>query len=571
MKKIGTKINCVLFLVLVICVAGMLLVDMRIGSMGKLTEHISSQYLDSIQEIDAISINVANLKSYMMEYMLVEKNARNTTKSSITTTQGAILTSFENLKKDSVSDRATKAITDLETQYNTYLKKYNEVLEGIDKGSITTIADANKQLSPLYTDLSTRVHSVEVQNTVNTIRAQNELKEDTLASRITFIIVCVLVIGAVILGVLVTSLTIVKPTKLATKEMKEVISDIENGRGDLTKRITQKTQDEVGQLVACINKFIIVLQNIIAEFSGDSGEMKDSVGIVFGQVSTAEGNIMDVSAAMQEMSASMTEMAETANTMNEEADTISERMGRINSQAKDGSQLAQQIKVKAIELRNDGIKSKEDTSKMAEEIREKVAQSLEKSRDVEKINTLTGDILSISGQTNLLALNASIEAARAGESGKGFAVVADEIRQLADSSRDTANNIQVISNEVTAAVSDLADNANRMISFLIDVVMPDYDKLVNVGDAYHADASTFDELMQGFTNDAGELMDSTKQMVEQMKGMVASINESSNAINMVTENACDLTESMSQIQGEMSKTESVADRLNNEVGRFTNI
>lgn len=89
-------------------------------------------------------------------------------------------------------------------------------------------------------------------------------------------------------------------------------------------------------------------------------------------------------------------------------------------------------------MQESGQKRRKMTAEMASEINTLLQSSLEKSKDVEKINVLTNDILEISSQTNLLALNASIEAARAGEVGKGFAVVADEIRKLADSSRETA-------------------------------------------------------------------------------------------------------------------------------------
>ena len=208
---------------------------------------------------------------------------------------------------------------------------------------------------------------------------------------------------------------------------------------------------------------------------------------------------------------------------------------------------------------------------MADEIRSCVRDSLERSKGVEKINDLTDNILSISSQTNLLALNASIEAARAGEAGKCSAVAADEIRALAYSIISTANDIQAISNEVTNSVAELADNANKMIDFIVEVVMPDYDKLVNIGEQYNQDAGKFDDIMRGFTDKAVELKQATEEVAKLIRGMSSTINENSDGIAAVSNNTVGLTEGISQIKEEMSQTESVSERLENTVGRFTRI
>ena len=280
---------------------------------------------------------------------------------------------------------------------------------------------------------------------------------------------------------------------------------------------------------------------------------------------------MDVSATMQQLAAGMTEMSTTAEHISGQTDSISESMEDIAKEADNGSAMAKDIKVKAVKLKEEGIESKDNTSRMADEIREAVKLSLEKSKDVEKINELTDNILSISSQTNLLALNASIEAARAGEAGKGFAVVADEIRTLADSSRNTANDIQAISRDVTNSVGELADNANKMIDFIINVVMPDYDKLVNIGEQYNEDAEEFDNILQRFTDNATQLKQTMVDVATLIKGMSVTISENSDGVTMVSNNACGLTEGMSQIKEEMLHTESAAGRLDGTVGRFTRI
>ena len=564
MKSIGAKISYVLLLVFLVCCVGIIIVNSKINGMGTITNEISQKYLTSIEEVDAISKNVVSLQSQMLEYLIDDDTQKSTTMSNITKTQGAVVTSLQNSKGNATTDRAGETVNKLEQSYNTYNTQYNDVLKQIQNGSITDKTGVNSKLSKLYGSLEISIHSVEVQNTVNTIRAQKALSNNMTISRITFVTVGVLLVVSLILGILTAGYTIIRPAKIATGELKGIIAGIEAQDGDLTARVSQKSSDEVGQLVAGVNQFIDVLHGIIAE-------MKNSVNAVYGQISTADGNIMDVSATMEQLTAGMAEMATAAEHISEQADFISDSMEKIAHQAGDGSAIAKDIKGKAVKLKEEGIASKENTSKMADEIRNSVRDSLDRSKGVEKINDLTDNILSISSQTNLLALNASIEAARAGEAGKGFAVVADEIRVLADSSRSTANDIQAISNEVTNSVAELADNANKMIDFIVEVVMPDYDKLVNIGEQYNQDAGNFDDIMRGFTDKAVELKQATEEVAKLIRGMSSTINENSDGIAAVSNNTVGLTEGISQIKEEMSQTESVSERLENTVGRFTRI
>ena len=397
MKSIGAKISYVLLLVFLVCCVGIIIVNSKINGMGTITNEISQKYLTSIEEVDAISKNVVSLQSQMLEYLIDDDTQKSTTMSNITKTQGAVVTSLQNLKGNATTDRAGETVNKLEQSYNTY----NDVLKQIQNGSITDKTGVNSKLSKLYGSLEISIHSVEVQNTVNTIRAQKALSNNMTISRITFVTVGVLLVVSLILGILTAGYTIIRPAKIATGELKGIIAGIEAQDGDLTARVSQKSSDEVGQLVAGVNQFIGVLHGIIAEMKNDAVEMKNSVNAVYGQISTADGNIMDVSATMEQLTAGMAEMATAAEHISEQADFISDSMEKIAHQAGDGSAIAKDIKGKAVKLKEEGIASKENTSKMADEIRNSVRDSLDKSKGVEKINDLTDNILSISSQTNL--------------------------------------------------------------------------------------------------------------------------------------------------------------------------
>lgn len=570
-RTIGMKINCVLVLVSVIFAIGILSVITKINSMGELAEQINGGYLTSVKEIDSISNDVIYLQMYLREYLLMEEEQRLGTLSNITTAQGRISASIESLKENSLTERSGKAAEALDKSYKDYQDEFDIVIKMIDSGAIKDVTRAEEELSSLYKDLSIRIHTVEVQNIVNTERAGEDLHTDRKESYTASVIVCVLLVFALVAGILITRLTIVRPMKLATKEIEAIITDIENNRGDLTIRVSDKAKGEMGRLVAAVNRFMNVLHGVMSEIQRDTVEMEKSIDVTYGQINATDSHVVDVTATMQKLAAGMAEITDSVEHVSMETDAINGRMETIARQAEDGSRHAKEIRDRADGLREEGIRSKENTSTMAEEIRAQVAVSLEKSKDVSKIDELTHDILEISGQTNLLALNASIEAARAGEAGKGFAVVADEIRLLADSSRNTANDIQDISKEVINSVEGLASSTNQMIEFLTEVVMPDYDKLVNVGEQYNKDASGFDDIMVEFMNDSMELKGKMDNVSELVRRISTTISESSNGISLVSENTCDITNSMNQIQDEINQTEAVSKRLAGEMARFTNI
>ena len=118
---------------------------------------------------------------------------------------------------------------------------------------------------------------------------------------------------------------------------------------------------------------------------------------------------------------------------------------------------------------------------------------------------LLDSILNIADQTNLLALNASIEAARAGEAGRGFAVVASEIGKLSESSRDAAVNIQSINSTVIGTVQELIKNANALVTYMEQNILPDYDNFVCAGAQYNDDAVYINEVVEKFHQMAADL------------------------------------------------------------------
>lgn len=399
--------------------------------------------------------------------------------------------------------------------------------------------------------------------------AQSQNKIETTYSLIA--IAAVLFLVAIAVALLVVMLTIAKPAKKTEKALEEIVNKIKNNEGDLTERIPVRTGDEIGQMTKGINGFLEELQLIVRKLQSESEKMTASVEIIRRDIDESNENAGSVSAAMEEMSASMEEISATLGQIVDGNNSILQEIQVMTDKVNDGVQLVEEIKARAKHMYQNTVEGKESTGKMIEEIRRTLQEAVEESRSVEQIKELTGDILNITSQTNLLSLNASIEAARAGEAGRGFAVVADEIRGLADNSRDTANNIQNISDMVTSAVEKLSGNAEYVLKFIDEKVLKDYDGFVEVAGQYEKDADSVNDILSDFARNTGEIGETMQAMNTGINDISTAVEENARGVVDVTESVVGLVSAISQIQSETENNQEISHQLSSEVQRFKNV
>lgn len=402
--------------------------------------------------------------------------------------------------------------------------------------------------------------------------AQRQKLTSAYHSSIGTSIVTILISIAALFSAMVAVLRwVIYPLANTNREMNEIISEIDNRQGDLTRRVTITNNKEVASVGGGINAFMAKLQEIFRMISSNSRDLEGVVNEVRESVQTSNGSVSDLSALTEELSATMQDISDNASRINENTESVAGEVKSIAEKTIEINQYTKEMKEHAEAMEHAARENMDTTGAKVNDIVSVLSQAIEDSNSVNQVDNLTNDILNIASQTNLLALNASIEAARAGDAGKGFAVVASEISQLAAASQEAANNIQSINAIVITAVHNLADNANGLVEYMNEKILPEFQKFVESGGVYHDKATFIEGVMADFEAKTDSLQNSMDEIANSVNTISHAIEEGVSGVVSAADSTQVLVSDMDKISKKMDENFAIAEGLKKETSVFTKL
>jgi methyl-accepting chemotaxis protein len=328
-----------------------------------------------------------------------------------------------------------QALDEIERSSNQYFDVGIKLSAGMIEGNLEPaemprlIEDMNQKLSSLKR-MMTSLNENALSAFEKTVEESNDSAQNAL-----FMTIVVSIVSIVVIVTISASIVLMITRNLSL--MLNSLRDIAQGEGDLTKRIRQSSEDEIGSLVHWFNLFMEKLHTSINEVVKAIDPLA-RVSTDLGDMTTKTRQITEEqSRATDEVTRSVDDMFRSVQNIAQNASSAASAAREADNEAKSGRSVVTQ----SVESIND----------LANEV-ERAAEVIRKlESDAENVGTILDVIKGIAEQTNLLALNAAIEAARAGEQGRGFAVVADEVRTLASRTQDSTQEIQKVIEELQGA------------------------------------------------------------------------------------------------------------------------
>lgn len=570
MKKIAYKFAAVIMVIVVVALLALYILANNVKQISSQSQRFIDNEIEEIDTVHAIYENYLQIYTAMYAHINTKLSAVMDKKAEeIQATRAKMWQEMADYESG-ITDEDTRAI------YDTIKKKLNDYDAAVDE-IIEASRSNDKETANLL--ITNKIYTINDSITTNMPKlleaSENNVESGRIilqttaeqSERLAYIISAILIVLAVVITI-ISNVLIVVPIQRMAGAIKEMIADIQGGHGDLTKRVPVRTKDEIAVLAQGVNQLLDILQGMIGGVIKCGNGINEQQQNVSDVVEMTNRNADETSDMMDQLAAMMQEISATAISVNENTRNAEASADDIMNKAADGSTFAEEIKGRAEELQKRAQKSRHTAEMAIKELDGALTASIADSKQIEQINGLTDEILNIASKTNLLALNASIEAARAGEAGRGFAVVAEEIRVLADNSKETAGSIQEISEGVVAAVVRLAENANNLIKFINEYVMPDYEALEKTGENYLEDSITVDQIMQGIKDNLDIFRDLMRIVVESNDAIAGSVQDSTRNIADVAQNTTVLTDNMKEITTVLNRVSEAVQDLSEQTADF---
>ena len=568
---IGIKIMVLMLLLAITAISCVGVLVWTLQSVIGMSDQIVSEQVAEQEKISTLSRQFTYINSQVLTHVM--------TTNSVT--------------MDTLSEKILQDIADMEQQieeFGALLSEGDERKEALDSASaelakyrktveslLVTSAE-NKTQAYVSATSNLPMFNEHIENYMNRMleitaqemeQAQGQMEQS--AARVPGIIsvASIALLVVVIVIMLGLRLWVIGPVKKATKQVDELVEGIRCNKGDITKRIHVGSRDEVGRLAIAINDLVAQMQIIIRAITEGCGQMEEKQADIISNVEKVNATADHTMQNLGIMSEGMQLVTGAIDGVQQDTGVLDHTVENMLEVAQNGRDYAADIKEKAGKMKATAVESKQEATVVMKEIDTAMTESIANSRQIHKITELTEEILGIAGTTNLLALNASIEAARAGEAGRGFAVVAEEIRKLADSSRESANNIQEISNRVVESVEELSENATRLLEFMNTRVMKDYDALEDTGSNYHEAADHVDEMMNEFRRKIDELLSVLQNVNTANTQMEATVGDSTEKLSAVEKNNQGLQQEMKDISYAVEELAASVGQLKESIRCFT--